>query len=254
VSNPRDPGSWNRYAYVEDDPVNFFDPRGLDSCPPDSSNTCVEVYGSTVDVDPSISLFPSAGTAYNLGLGYSQKAAYLSSVRNLARAYSSAVSQGYVSDCNALADFAQNLVQTGASASTLVQDFGVLTPSAGLTGFVPGISSTSNPVQLNTGQSSGFLSQYQNTLPDNPATGWNGDQAHHFAAFFQFGYVYSLLGFGPGAIASFALEYAEGLDSGIMNLGDVNLGDAAVQIGEDLASGKISTADVAGRIKALCNN
>jgi len=26
---PADPGSWNRYAYVENDPVNFNDPRGL---------------------------------------------------------------------------------------------------------------------------------------------------------------------------------------------------------------------------------
>ena len=26
---PADPGSWNRYAYVQGDPVNFHDPRGL---------------------------------------------------------------------------------------------------------------------------------------------------------------------------------------------------------------------------------
>ncbi len=29
---PSDPGSWNRYAYVEGDPVNFNDPEGLVSC------------------------------------------------------------------------------------------------------------------------------------------------------------------------------------------------------------------------------
>ncbi len=29
---PSEPGSWNRYAYVEGDPVNFVDPRGLDKC------------------------------------------------------------------------------------------------------------------------------------------------------------------------------------------------------------------------------
>jgi len=28
-SNPRNPGSWNRYAYVEGDPVNYTDPDGL---------------------------------------------------------------------------------------------------------------------------------------------------------------------------------------------------------------------------------
>jgi len=29
ANNPADPGSWNRYAYVENDPVNFHDPKGL---------------------------------------------------------------------------------------------------------------------------------------------------------------------------------------------------------------------------------
>jgi RHS repeat-associated protein len=30
---PADPGSWNRYAYVEGDPVNDYDEWGLDPCP-----------------------------------------------------------------------------------------------------------------------------------------------------------------------------------------------------------------------------
>ena len=30
---PSDPGSWNRYAYVQGDPVNFVDPRGLATVP-----------------------------------------------------------------------------------------------------------------------------------------------------------------------------------------------------------------------------
>ena len=32
---PANPGSWNRYAYVGGDPVNRYDPSGLDDCPPD---------------------------------------------------------------------------------------------------------------------------------------------------------------------------------------------------------------------------
>ena len=41
TNNPGDPGSWNRYAYVEGDPINNYDPRGLDAEDPeddDSSN------------------------------------------------------------------------------------------------------------------------------------------------------------------------------------------------------------------------
>jgi RHS repeat-associated protein len=32
-----DPGSWNRYSYVGGDPVNYFDPTGLQGCIPDVS-------------------------------------------------------------------------------------------------------------------------------------------------------------------------------------------------------------------------
>ena len=36
-----DPGSWNRYAYVENDPVNLYDPEGLDSEGPPASGCSV---------------------------------------------------------------------------------------------------------------------------------------------------------------------------------------------------------------------
>src|SRR5579872_3593627 len=35
VNNPGDPGSWNRYAYTRGDPVNRYDPRGLNDDEPD---------------------------------------------------------------------------------------------------------------------------------------------------------------------------------------------------------------------------
>jgi RHS repeat-associated protein len=34
TADPSDPGSWNRYAYVGGDPVNFWDPRGSRGCTP----------------------------------------------------------------------------------------------------------------------------------------------------------------------------------------------------------------------------
>ncbi len=40
------PGSWNRYSYVQGDPINFFDPFGEDACIP------VLGYGSVCVADP----------------------------------------------------------------------------------------------------------------------------------------------------------------------------------------------------------
>jgi RHS repeat-associated protein len=34
---PADPQSWNRYAYVQNDPVNYYDPEGLFQCPAGAS-------------------------------------------------------------------------------------------------------------------------------------------------------------------------------------------------------------------------
>jgi RHS repeat-associated protein len=34
AAKPSDPGSWNRYAYSGGDPVNFYDPTGLDRIEP----------------------------------------------------------------------------------------------------------------------------------------------------------------------------------------------------------------------------
>jgi RHS repeat-associated protein len=41
ANNPADPGSWNRYAYAENDPVNFNDPSGLMlGCPSGDWSNC----------------------------------------------------------------------------------------------------------------------------------------------------------------------------------------------------------------------
>jgi hypothetical protein len=129
-----------------------------------------------------------------------------------------------------------------------VNNFGVLTPHGGSS--IAGIAWNSHPVALNTGKPSGYQTKYQNTLPDNPITGWNGDQGHHFAAFFQFGYKY---GAAAGSVTAFATEWWQGLESGVLNAGDVALGEAAAQIGANLKAGKISMSDVASIIQStLC--
>jgi RHS repeat-associated protein len=41
---PRDPGSWNRYSYTRGDPVNRYDPSGMDDCgPEDDSSDCNQI-------------------------------------------------------------------------------------------------------------------------------------------------------------------------------------------------------------------
>jgi hypothetical protein len=38
---PKSPASWNRYSYTRGDPVNRYDPRGLDDGDPDDPSDCV---------------------------------------------------------------------------------------------------------------------------------------------------------------------------------------------------------------------
>ena len=42
-----DPGSWNKYAYVQGDPVNFYDHRGLTAENPSLPAGIRELCGST---------------------------------------------------------------------------------------------------------------------------------------------------------------------------------------------------------------
>src|ERR1700694_2709874 len=44
-AGPADPGSWNRYAYVNNDPVNYLDPPGLNSYAPIEWERCFETGG-----------------------------------------------------------------------------------------------------------------------------------------------------------------------------------------------------------------
>lgn len=48
---PADPGSWNRYAYVSNDPVNHSDPAGLQQCSVDFCTT------TTLYTDPFADAF-----------------------------------------------------------------------------------------------------------------------------------------------------------------------------------------------------
>ena len=75
AAGPRDPGSWNRYAYVQGDPVNAKDPRGLflltaevgDDFDDDGEDFYFDSGEGCSEVDPV------TGYYYSCGLGYLQK-------------------------------------------------------------------------------------------------------------------------------------------------------------------------------------
>jgi RHS repeat-associated protein len=58
-----DPGQWNKYGYVGNDPVNWYDPSGLDECP--AGTTCT-IYNPP---PPVIDLLLGAGGAMGQGGG-----------------------------------------------------------------------------------------------------------------------------------------------------------------------------------------
>jgi hypothetical protein len=160
------------------------------------------------------------------------------------------VFSGQMTDCQALAQFTDD--NSAKSTTAFFQSFGVLTPSQFGTGF-SGIASATGYITLNAGQASGFQSQYQNTAPDNPVTGWNGDQGHHFAAFFQLGQEWA----PPSSyIGSALFEVGESLVNLVkgqgwdLNDGDIRLGAQAAGLGWAVSKGLIAPKDVGSWIRS----
>jgi RHS repeat-associated protein len=63
VSNPSDPGSWNRYAYTRGDPINRFDPGGTDDC-------AVIFADASVSYDPYSSCSGAQGNCANIAMAF----------------------------------------------------------------------------------------------------------------------------------------------------------------------------------------
>ena len=157
------------------------------------------------------------------------------------------VADGKLTDCQALVAFASVMASVQSGASAFVQSFGVLIPQT-TAGALAGIPQNSNSVSLNTGQQSGFVPLYQNTPNDQP--GWNGDQGHHFAAFFAYGFLHP----SSGLTAATFYEIGQALGNGSLdvNTGDIVLGALAAELGRELAVGQITPQQVSAMIAPIC--
>ena len=255
---PADPGSWNRYAYVNDDPVSFLDPFGTTTCKLDSNGWLVCYDSVTVNGKEPIRITNLSGGGGGVGgpsqmLGLDPKTpANVMVARSLALDFQRLVKDGIYDDCQGLVAFLSSLaIVNGNNKALFIRGIGLLVPSGIAANSVLPFT-TGNVVYLNRGQPSGFAAAYQNSTPDNPTTGWNGDQAHHWAAFFEFGYVH-----GGGVVGNATADLYESFQSlfgqlGPTNDGDQRLGEVAVQLGAELAAGTINPEDVAGRVQELC--
>ena len=175
-----------------------------------------------------------------LPLTGSQKVTMISTLSQL-------VKKGVETDCDALADYvdavAEGLQDTKNAAQQLKAALGLLTPNQFPVPLIPGVNGNGAYMAINDGSSpSGFQTQFQDQIP-------NADQVHHFAAFFQLGFVYG------GDVATSAASWWEKLEGTAGNVGDVNLGAAAGRIGSYVASGVLPVGEVASAIREnICNH
>jgi RHS repeat-associated protein len=249
-NDPATPQSWNRYAYVQGDPANFADPTGENLVAAGAGCVVVAWEWSycTVLYSFGVGLYgpgPTGGGADGSGGSGNVAVSPQNVAFSFAQSAEQLVKSGTLTDCQALAAFAGSIAPLFTSASNFVEAFGVLTPQVV---DVPGVATNSNPVTLGVGPSSGFGTQYQDGF-GTPAGPNGSDQAHHFAAFFQLGFYY-----GASSTLSWAWEELESLEGGgPLNQGDVNLGVAAMEMGADLALGRLNTSDIAAAIRStLC--
>jgi RHS repeat-associated protein len=137
ASNPADPQSWNRYAYVQGDPISYNDPDGLKPAILDRAWQWLKGL-----VDPEASPRPGA---IPYPISTYEEYVYDEEVNNwkspLTVRLREMVRTGEATDCQALAMFASEMAEratdtelgyggsSGATVGTFINSFGVLTPT-----------------------------------------------------------------------------------------------------------------------------
>ena len=242
-----DPGSWNRYAYVEGDPINSNDPRGLEQCTwTGGAVATLNCQEDTWDIFRVVSRAAPAPREIDLQLlqlaplGIPPGALpYV-----VGEALRAEVKAGNMNDCQAMANFANEVAERSfGDVSRFVSSFGILTPFSPGLGSAIGIAGSSSAVSLQVSpQTSGYASQYRNQDP----AGIQADQGHHFAMLFQIGYRYNE---AIGTLVNTVHEVLSALRGGYdVNAGDILLGNYAAQLGRSLREGRISSYEIGYRI------
>ena len=203
--------------------MNYYDPRGLASDIPVFKVTAY-CHGCLASApDNSFGLGWALGFYMDLGMQTVESdmgwpgggfGGAVPAPHEAATAIRDEVEAGRMTDCEGLAAFAKYAGQYYAGTTEeFVRSFGVFVdsghPVVKVVNFLTGgaIASSPYPVWYKPFGESGFKSQYKDSLKPYQ------DQVHHFAAFFQFGYVAGAL---EGEIAAYLSDWN--------NAGDINLG------------------------------
>jgi len=148
--------------------------------------------------------------------------------RSQAAALAAAVAASKISDCEALARFAEQPSRTPADWNIFIPANKVNWPL----GIPIGLVGVAAPVKLE-GADTGFLPRFRKGYGPSSPDGTSHDQAHHFAPYFLLGRRI------PTFIADAFLQRAERPES----WGDLELGQAAIEMGA-----ADSTADIRNKL------
>ncbi|MBE7545138.1 MAG: RHS repeat-associated core domain-containing protein, partial [Solibacteraceae bacterium] len=247
---PAEPGSWNRYTYVGGDPVNWFDPPGLDRWDPNTNTLTGTLHGDGSALASAMGGGGGTGgaDAYAADVRDAEPPAIgdggdtsVGIARSIAADLQKQVEAGTLNDCNALAKFFDGLSQH--HGVDIVSAVSVLIPGTNAIYKIPGMKDLIPPsdeyIRFRPA-SSGFAQPWRNSGPD----AWT-EQAYHFAAFFALSYRTSSF---VGVTASVAYEVATSRNFAI-NRGDISLGVKAARLAQDLRWGRLSLTGVANVIR-----
>ncbi len=246
---PSDPGSWNRYAYVQGDPVNLFDPQGLQSESPEGPPplTFCQTFPTHPDCQtngPLERTSPPQPRALNVG-----------QIRTILGGYAEYSKNKNGADCDALVNALSDVASHTDNPWDIVTAVNQLFPTSHSIGpvSIPTAGGTSTPIQIES-LTSGYDVAYRDSYKPNE------EQSHHFGVFFNLGVYLSVMGVPlAGNIIDLAARGIE-FPNGITNKGDIALGMFAGNAGfyfGNLLTGKMSGVDhtaIGGLLSPMCDH